>query len=57
MKYLYLPYLFILAFVYTNFTVGVDVNKNKKLRAPASIPTEKPAKENKIKKITNCILE
>ncbi len=57
MKYLYLPFLLILAFVYTNFTVGVYVNKNKKLRAPASIPTEKPAKENKIKKITNCILE
>jgi len=57
MKYLYLPFLFILAFVYTNFTVGVDVNSNKKLRAPASVPVIKAEKENKIKKFTNCLLQ
>lgn len=57
MKYFYLPFLFILAFVYTNFTVGVDVKKDKSLRAPASIPDKKVEKENKIKKITNCIFQ
>ncbi len=57
MKYLYLPFLFLLAFVYTNFTVGVDVDKGKALRAPASEATKKIEKENKIKKFTNCLLQ
>jgi hypothetical protein len=57
MKYFYLPFLFILAFVYTNFTVGVDVKKDKSLRAPAAITDKKVEKENKIKKITNCIFQ